>query len=56
MGSAKIADCLRCDFLPENHMASTEIREQRSEVGLQRRTSSRPQAAVDKAMVVSAIL
>jgi hypothetical protein len=24
--AAKIADCLRCDFLPECHMASTEIR------------------------------
>jgi transposase len=23
----KIADCLRCDFLPECHMASTEIRD-----------------------------
>src|ERR1700680_5223952 len=25
----KIADCLRCDFLPESYMASTEIRERR---------------------------
>jgi hypothetical protein len=25
----KIADCLRCDFLPECHMASTEIRNRR---------------------------
>ena len=25
----KIADCLRCDFLPESYMASTEIRELR---------------------------
>ncbi len=25
--AAKIADCLRCDFLPECHMASTEIRD-----------------------------
>jgi transposase len=25
----KIADCLRCDFLPECHMASTEIRDRR---------------------------
>jgi transposase len=25
----KIADCLRCDFLPECYMASTEIRERR---------------------------
>jgi hypothetical protein len=25
----KIADCLRCDFLPECHMASTEIRGRR---------------------------
>jgi len=24
--AGKIADCLRCDFLPECHMASTEIR------------------------------
>jgi hypothetical protein len=23
--ASKIADCLRCDFLPEGHMASTEI-------------------------------
>ena len=23
--TGKIADCLRCDFLPECHMASTEI-------------------------------
>jgi len=27
--SSKIADCLRCDFLPESYMASTEIRERR---------------------------
>jgi transposase len=27
--AAKIADCLRCDFLPESYMASTEIRERR---------------------------
>jgi transposase len=27
--SNKIADCLRCDFLPESYMASTEIRERR---------------------------
>ena len=27
--SSKIADCLRCDFLPECHMASTEIRDRR---------------------------
>ena len=25
----KIADCLRCDFLPESYMASSEIRERR---------------------------
>ena len=25
----KIVDCLRCDFLPECYMASTEIRERR---------------------------
>ena len=27
--AAKIADCLRCDFLPESYMASTEIRDRR---------------------------
>jgi transposase len=27
--AAKICDCLRCDFLPECYMASTEIRERR---------------------------
>lgn len=27
--ASKIADCLRCDFLPEFHMASTEIRDRR---------------------------
>jgi len=27
--ASKICDCLRCDFLPECHMASTEIRERR---------------------------
>ena len=27
--AAKIADCLRCDFLPECHMASAEIRDRR---------------------------
>lgn len=27
--AAKIADCLRSDFLPECHMASTEIRDRR---------------------------
>src|SRR5712664_3540303 len=27
--ATKIADCLRCDFLPECYMASTEIRERR---------------------------
>ena len=27
--ASKICDCLRCDFLPECHMVSTEIRERR---------------------------
>src|SRR5580692_7999043 len=27
--ASKIADCLRCDFLPECHMASTETRDRR---------------------------
>jgi transposase len=27
--AAKIADCLRCDFLPECHMATTEIQDRR---------------------------
>ena len=27
--ASKITDCLRCDFLPECHMASTEIRDRR---------------------------
>src|SRR2546423_7478238 len=27
--AGKIADCLRCDFLPECHMASTQIRDRR---------------------------
>jgi transposase len=27
--ASKIADCLRCDFLPECHIASTEIRDRR---------------------------
>jgi transposase len=27
--ASKIADCLRCAFLPECHMASTEIRDRR---------------------------
>jgi len=27
--AGKIADCLRCDFLPECHMAPTEIRDRR---------------------------
>jgi transposase len=27
--ASKIADCLRCDFLPECHMASTEMRDRR---------------------------
>jgi hypothetical protein len=29
INAKKIADCLRCDFLPECYMASTEIRERR---------------------------
>ena len=29
LDAVKIADCLRCDFLPECHMASTEIRDRR---------------------------
>ena len=28
--AGKIADCLRCDFLPEYHMVSTEIRDRRT--------------------------
>ena len=31
--SRKIADCLRCDFLPECPMASTEIRARRRTLG-----------------------
>ena len=27
--AGKIADCLRCDFLPECHMAATEVRDRR---------------------------
>jgi hypothetical protein len=27
--AGKIADCLRCDFLPECHLASTQIRDRR---------------------------
>src|SRR5436309_9829293 len=27
--ASKLADCLRCDFLPECYIASTEIRERR---------------------------
>jgi hypothetical protein len=27
--AGKMADCLRCDFLPECHMLSTEIRDRR---------------------------
>src|SRR6201996_7343365 len=27
--AGKIADCLRCDFLPECHMATTEVRDRR---------------------------
>jgi hypothetical protein len=27
--ASKLADCLRCDFLPECHMVSTEIRDRR---------------------------
>ncbi len=27
--AGKIADCLRCDFLPECHMTSTQIRDRR---------------------------
>src|SRR5208337_874125 len=29
MDASKIADCLRCDFLPECHMVSSEIRDRR---------------------------
>src|ERR1700750_897988 len=29
INAGKIADCLRCDFLPECHMVSTEIRDRR---------------------------
>jgi hypothetical protein len=32
--AGKIADCLRCDFLPECHMASTEIRESAPDAAL----------------------
>jgi len=32
--AAKIADCLRCDFLPECYMAPTEIRERRGRMEL----------------------
>jgi transposase len=31
--AGKIADCLRCDFLPECHMTSTEIRDRRRMLG-----------------------
>lgn len=32
--AGKIADCLRCDFLPECHMASTAIRDRRRTAAL----------------------
>jgi len=34
--AGKIADCLRCDFLPECHMASTEIRDRISRENIER--------------------
>src|ERR1700760_3803222 len=40
--ASKIADCLRCDFLPECHMACTEIRDRRR--ALRYRTLVRGQA------------
>ena len=36
--SSKVADCLRCDFLPECHMASTEIRDRRRTAREERRS------------------
>ncbi len=33
--AGKIADCLRCNFLPERHKASTEIRDRRRTLVLQ---------------------
>jgi len=32
--AGKIADCLRCDFLPECHMISAEIRDRRPNAAL----------------------
>jgi transposase len=32
IGACEIADCLRCDFLPECYMAPTEIRDRRREM------------------------
>jgi len=32
--AGKIADCLRCDFLPECYMTSTEIRDRRPDAAL----------------------
>ena len=36
--ASKIADCLRCDFLPECYMTSTEIRDRRRTLPLPRTT------------------
>jgi hypothetical protein len=36
--AGKIADCLRCDFLPECNMASTEIRDRRRRISPPLRT------------------
>ena len=43
--AGKIADCLRCDFLPECHMAPTEIQEPRGT--LRYRSAGTPDGAVE---------
>src|SRR5271163_2080347 len=64
LDASKICDCLRCDFLPECHMVSTEVRERRrivrigkTESALIRSLRRDPllQARVERLMTIPAV-
>src|SRR5437016_14193626 len=54
--ASKIADCLRCDFLPECHMVSTAIRDRRRVLRYRNLVVKRDRpAAANMAFCISAL-
>ena len=54
--AGKIADCLRCDFLPECHMTSTAIRDRRRTLRVLCQSRNKPMGASGVASVAQPVI